>query len=215
MLSGKGVGAAPSTGRGRHQWTSCRGGAELNGRVWLTATMMLTLLAACAFAFPARAAAGYVQSEEALTRPTFPFTGHEFAGPALSGDGTTAAVGGCVFTRTGEAWEEEADLGGEPVDLALSADGNVLLAGSKTGTLAYIRAAKGVWNSSALDAPDGPQVAVSGDGSIAVTAGGTVYARSGEAWTRRLQLNEPRHGMHSKPLSAGPVARCQAMGRCC
>ena len=84
-------------------WTSCRGGAERDGRVWLTATMMLTLLAACAFAFPARAAAGYVQSEEALTCPTFPFTGHEFAGPALSGDGTTAAVGGCVFTRTGEA----------------------------------------------------------------------------------------------------------------
>jgi hypothetical protein len=135
-------------------------------------------------------------------------------GGALSGDGTTAILGGYadnskvgaawVFTRTGEAWSQQAELTasdeigpaefGESV--AVSTDGSTALVGgegdnSRTGAAWIFTRSAGEWSQQAKLTAVGQvgraffgnhSVALSGDGGTALVSGWGDDASRGAVW---------------------------------
>jgi FG-GAP repeat len=130
---------------------------------------------------------------------------------ALSGDANTAIVGGpldtsnngavWVYTRSAGIWSQQgAKLTGDAgsrlgASVALSADGNIALAGeprfnSAAGTVAVFGRSGGVWtlqnglvgSGATGNAAQGWSVALSADGRTAIVGGPTDNGNSGAAW---------------------------------
>jgi uncharacterized protein (TIGR03437 family) len=138
---------------------------------------------------------------------------------AISADGNTVAVGTfsdnsyvgsvSVFTRSGTTWTLQAKLTGSGAagqsqqgdSVALSADGNTLIAGgdfdnNQAGAVWVFVRSGGQWSQqgaklTAAARLFGNTLGLSGDGNTAVIGsaiGGWVLGRSGGAWTQRMQL---------------------------
>ena len=138
---------------------------------------------------------------------------------ALSGDGSTAIVGGpganaaWVYTRSAGVWTQQGELAGtdanpyagQGASVALSADGNTVIAGGYTNNSNNAVAAwvftrsGGVWTQQGSMPVRSGAAALSADGNTAIVggnAGASVYTRSGSVWTQQ----------GSKPVGTGAVA---------
>ena len=150
------------------------------------------------------------------------------ASVALSGNGNTAAIGGpndnltdgavWIFTRSNGVWTQQAKLQatgsvgfpGLGMSVALSSDGNTLLAGGPNdngfiGAVWVFTQSGGVWTQQAKLTPTGnigsadfgTAVALSSDGNTALVGGpennagvgaAWLYTRSGSVWTQQTEL---------------------------
>jgi len=130
---------------------------------------------------------------------------------ALSGDGTTAVIGGLgawVFTQSGSIWAQQGpalraadqdDSSALPESVALSADGSEALVGSpgqghQRGAAWLFDQASGAWTQQGSDVAVGQEpsltdvgqrVALSGDGATAVvgdSGGARIFAHADSGW---------------------------------
>ena len=157
---------------------------------------------------------------------------------ALSGDGTTAIVGGpnwgggaWVFTRSGGVWTQQGERlvgnggGFKGQSVALSGDGNTAIVGGPsddyvTGAAYVFTRSGGVWtqqgeklvgSGSVGDAWQGTSVALSADGNTAIVGGPRDDGNTGAAWvfTRSGGVWTQQGG---KLVGTGAVAGPQGSG---
>jgi uncharacterized protein (TIGR03437 family) len=139
---------------------------------------------------------------------------------ALSGDGSTAIVGGpganavWVYTRSAGVWTQQRELAGadanpyagQGASVALSADGNTVVVGgysnsnSNNAVAAWVfTRSGGVWTQQGSMPVRSGAVALSVDGNTAIvggSAGASVYTRSGSVWAQQGSI----------PVGTGAVA---------